>query len=572
MDATAVVPDVSMDRTHVDERGWTCEAGEGRRCHKCHKPDIVAVCADCGVYLCAKCRREIRPWYQRWHTGWLPAASHAREESTYCDVHLPRRISPAVLSFSALLLFSVAVTLAAGPTWLWLMAMNAAVVVAWTRHRIDYFVLSRTGGLPDQVAILPHYTVDVREHLPLDFHLGVPGQSYLHAGRGTLHLSTTLRSRAAEALRELPEATRRNSRAVRAGFVRLGRPSEAALQKPCELIGRDDGALSLTGMVRMPADLDDILRAGLRREMQFDWSVKAPADADRDWHPPFIVRPYAAASRNNSRCWGLEFVLCRDAISRIVLRSLIVEVPPELEAVERSDGGALFGPARVRWTNLVITPARPTRIMLEFAQPVYKCETISCTYEMEIPDASLAGLPLDHHDFWSATGRGVDASKVGIKRETRVDGRITVASRLQPTREEVSARRDVILSGRHLSDVEAHRVIAALAERGVETNDVVESRLDAGADARGQRHPRHWEILGRHYIEGQPYDIHIMLAADVLRAPNAASETNTSAAAVRIVVRTLAEWSVLQRQRQDVDAVCAELLLTITSALEASAS
>ena len=574
MSATVFGAGLSSAETlgHSSERRWECREGAGRRCHKCYAPDIVAVCASCGAYLCAGCRREIQPWYERRHTGWLPGAVHAREESVYCDAHRPQRISRTFLLFSALLLLSIVVTLVGAPAWVWLLVIGTAAVLVSIRHRIDHFILQRTEGLPDDVMILPHYTVDLQESLALDFRLGMPRQSYLDAGRGTLRLTTTLNPKTTEAPLRGSAAKQRGSRAVRAGFFRLGLPVEGRFEMPPGWVSRDERALPLAAKVRAPADMDDILRAGLKSDLQFDWVPEAPPDADRGWQPPFIVRPYAAASRHNSRCWGLEFVLCRDAISSLILRSLIVEVPPGLGSVERSEGGAPFGPTRVRWTNLVVTSARPARIALEFAQPVYKCEAITCTYEMEIPDASLAGLSLDHRDFWFATGRALEASHISVKRQARIDGRITVASRLQPTREEVTARKDATLLGVRLSDAEAHQVIAALAEHGVEAKDVVESRIDAGASTRSQAPSRHWEILGRHYVEDQPYDVHIMLTADVIRDRDATGETSTPVVTAWIVVRTLAEWSFLQRQRQDVDAVCAALLMAITSALEAPAS
>jgi hypothetical protein len=451
--------------------------------------------------------------------------------------------------------------LAGVPTW-GLICVAGGFVAALSRSRLDWLMLRSLGLLPKGVSILPHYTLENQERLPLDLHLGIPQRGYVEAGQGTSQVRLTIQTEGC--FSPLPDAD--SDLEVFAGFVRLARPKKALLNESNECPVRWNNAIPIRATVAPGAHGDATLRAGLGKELRFAWAPRSTVDEERPWRPPFVARPYIDASRRNSRCWGLEFVLTDVDIDRVILKTLIMDVPPEVKSVEWSDGVYEREAQRVRWTGLVITSANPGRVLVEFSRPVYEAAIISGRYEVEIPDVSISGMSFDEAGIWSVTGRGVDPKCLTVKQMSNIDGTFEAATRLQPTREEVIARRGASFPGAALSDALAHRILVALSARNVDAKDVVESKRRPGDAKASGFDARHWEILGRFHVGNRPYDVHLLLTAG--ETTHDRKNPPEPIASVEIVVRTLAEWAFVREERQGVDAVCFDLMSLVEAELK----
>lgn len=233
-----------------------------------------------------------------------------------------------------------------------------------------------------------------------------------------------------------------------------------------------------------------------------------------------------------------------------------MELPPELEPVEYTDGIFESEHCRIVWRDLPIALQSPARIQAEFGKPVHCVYRISADYEIEIDGAVLSDLRVPLNYVWYPTGRQVEPERLSVRQSTVLMGKITIATRLQVKRQEIITRHRTSRSNCLLTISLAHKLFSELSESGslCERTEAPPSLILKSCDI----WCRYWELIGRYYIERQPYDVHIVLTGhDCEMGVSREAEFRVD---LEIIVRNVAENSLERAEWQKVDSAALDLL------------
>ncbi len=478
----------------------------------------------------------------------------------FCPDHRKTTLSPSAIMF--LLATALAVYFLSRTRWD-LAGVTGALALALiaNRERLDRLLLRWKA---QEFALFPRYKINQQETLQVDLSLGDPDADYVRYRGLSGSLTVSMRLNEEETSGFSRASSKNRYDRIRTGFLRLSNLGrivpvddefKAAIKHP-------DCALPLVS----PAP--DQFKALLANKGAFgarlDYTVTLPEESnggESDSLLPFWILPGITGAEMNSRTWGLEFRVKPAHPRGVVIKSLTVSVPLELEGIEHSDGLYQSEKRLLCWENLKVTPSQPCRVYAEFVRPLHSVARLSGSCRVEIDGKCLSGFDVEREFLWNALGAKVRASNVAVDQSVVVEAQFTTATLLQPKRLEIIARLKKEIPGRVLDTRLAHAVIKRISEGGVYAKYIFEAPSVVAVHEGGSVLRRFWEIIGRQYVKYQPYDIHVVLAGE---EPHMGTKGGYQPDLhLEVIVRGFSQVQSAE-EKQDVDRLALELETAVT--------
>jgi hypothetical protein len=554
-------PAVALQPFNVEETE-RLQQGDELRCSACYKADPKYVCSVCGRLLCAHCVRN-----PRFFTVSLPAAELPKDlkpasRPVYCSEHRRATVSFAAIGIcSSLAVGLFGMIVSSGTLALFGLALGVGLLL--TRSRLDRISARRRRGNSSVFGALARYELEIEEKLELDLNLACDAP-YAVKGepRGKLSLAVILDD--GDKQRFGKGGGSSTFTELHAGFFKA-RGTRTRFNEELSMAGF---ATPIRGPI--PAEFLNLI-PGRRIGARLSYSIVAPEDPDgrsRWWGIPILVVPDKGASEFNPRLWGLTFCLQTEEVRKCVITRLTLDLPPELVSVEYTDGVFESEQSRIVWRDLPISPQSPARIQVEFGEPIHCVDRLIARYEIEMEGIALSDLRIPLNYVWYPTGQKVESERFIVKQSTLVSGTISAATRLQPKRQEVIARHRISRPKCLLTVSLAHKLLSEFSNQGLYAKDINEAGPTLVLKS-SDIWCRYWEVIGRYYIERQPYDVHIVLTGHDCEM--GVSSDCDFRLELEIVVRNLAEHSLDTSEWEKVDSAALDLLSAAERVIHAEA-
>ena len=548
------------------ENSTILHQGKEISCSSCCKTPVKAVCVKCGKYLCSECINTVKFSKRLLQPITLPESIGVFPGVAICKDDLNLGISPAAIIIYLLIGLTIASLFINWIITVFLVLL--LIAIGSNKQEIDSRLFIKESDKKLKIfRAIPQFKFLIKEKLNMDFSVGIDGKKYADFSEIEGNLALSLKFDKDESKRYKEESEKQNFEQIHAGFLHFSDTEQIQSQKLLDSIfNNSEKAFALTGEI--PEKFDSIVKNKKSFGIQYDYEAKLRREdheADKENYLPFWIFPGKVESEMNSNSWGLEFQIANPDIQKVIIKSLTVKIPPELEGVEITDGLYESDKRQVSWENIKVTPEAPCSVSIQFVRPIHDSKQIEAEYEIEIDGRCLSGINVQPQNIWNVAGRQVDETKISIQKTTELKGRINIATRLQPKRQEVISKVRRVFSGIPLTEHLAQSIINAVSERDVYAKYIFEAPAITAMHEDTSLLSRYWEIIGRHYSRYQPYDVHIILTGE--EPQNGSNLTSSFDLNSEIIIRGFTDIQ-FKEEKQDVEALSKDLDVTISNLIE----